>query len=41
LNYYSIEKDLTFIAERTTNTYVGFVNLLKRDNKPWMEGLGE
>jgi hypothetical protein len=32
---YAVEKDLVFIVERTTNTDVGFDNLLKRHNKPW------
>jgi hypothetical protein len=27
--YYSVVKDLNFIAERTSNTNVGFVNLLR------------
>jgi hypothetical protein len=34
--YYSVEKDVNFIAERTTNTNVGFVNLFSRHDKPWM-----
>ena len=33
---YSIEKDLNFIAKRTNNTNVGFVNLLRRHDRPWM-----
>jgi hypothetical protein len=32
----SIDKDLSFIAERTSNTNVLFVNLLRRYDKPWM-----
>jgi hypothetical protein len=37
-NYnYSIEKD-NYIAERTTNTNVEFVNLFQRHNKLWMNG---
>jgi hypothetical protein len=36
--HYSIENDLNFIAERTSNTSVGFVNLLERHDKPWMTG---
>jgi hypothetical protein len=31
---YSIDKNLNFIAERTSNTNVGFVNLLSRYDKP-------
>jgi hypothetical protein len=34
--YYSVEKDVNFIAERTTNTNVGFVNLFSRQDKPWI-----
>jgi hypothetical protein len=34
--YYSTEKDLNFIAKRTTNTNVMFVNLLRRHHKLWM-----
>jgi hypothetical protein len=34
--YYSIDKGLSFIAERANNTNVGFVNLLRRCDKPWM-----
>jgi hypothetical protein len=33
---YSIDKDLNFTAERTSNTNVGFVSLLRRYDKPWM-----
>jgi hypothetical protein len=33
---YCIEKDINFIAERTSNTNVGFVNLFKRRDKLWM-----
>jgi hypothetical protein len=36
--YYSVEKDVNFIAERTTNTHVGLVNLFKRHDRPWMNG---
>jgi hypothetical protein len=32
--YYSVDKDINFIAERTSNTNVGFVNLLSRYDKP-------
>jgi glycerol dehydrogenase-like iron-containing ADH family enzyme len=35
---YSIDKDLNFIAERTSNTNMGFVNFLRRYDKPWMHG---
>jgi hypothetical protein len=34
--HYSIEKDLNFIARRTDNTNVRFVNLLRRYDKRWM-----
>jgi hypothetical protein len=34
--YYSIENDLSFIAERTANTSVEFVNLFERHDKLWM-----
>jgi hypothetical protein len=37
-NDYSIDKDLNFIAERTSYTNVGSVNLLRRYDKPWMLG---
>jgi hypothetical protein len=38
-NYnYCIEKDINYIAERTTNTQVEFVNLFQRHDKPWMNG---
>jgi hypothetical protein len=34
--YYSVENDLIFIQEGTTNTTVGSVNLLKRQEaSPW------
>jgi hypothetical protein len=34
-NYnYSTDKDIDFIAERTANTNVGFVNLFQRHDKP-------
>jgi hypothetical protein len=33
-HYYSVEKDVNFIAERTANTNVGLVNLFRRHNKP-------
>jgi hypothetical protein len=36
--YYLTEKDLNFIAERTTNTNVGFVNLFKSQSNTWMNG---
>jgi hypothetical protein len=36
--YYSVDKDLNFIAERTSNTNVEFVNLLRRYDKLWMNG---
>jgi hypothetical protein len=36
--HYSIEKDLNFIAKRTSHTSVGLVNLFRRHNKPWMNG---
>jgi len=32
--YYQI--DIKFIAERTSNTSVGFLNLFERHNEPWM-----
>jgi hypothetical protein len=36
-NYnYSTEKNINFIAEKTTNTNVGFVNLSYRHDVPWM-----
>jgi hypothetical protein len=35
---YSIDKVLNFIAERTSNKNAGFVNLLRRYEKPWMSG---
>jgi hypothetical protein len=34
--YYSVEKDVNFIAERTANTNVGRANLFRRHDKPWM-----
>jgi hypothetical protein len=34
--YLSIDKDLNFIAERTSHTNVGSVNLLSRFDKPWL-----
>jgi hypothetical protein len=34
--YYSSEKDINFIAERTANTNVEFVNLFKRHDKQWI-----
>jgi hypothetical protein len=38
-NYsYSIEKDINYIAERTTNTNVESVNLFQRHDKLWMNG---
>jgi hypothetical protein len=33
---YSIAKDIDFIADRTKNTNVGFVNLLRIYDKQWM-----
>jgi hypothetical protein len=33
---YGIDKDLNFVAERTSNINVGFVNLLRKCDKPWM-----
>jgi hypothetical protein len=33
--HYSIENDLNFIAERTSNTGVGFINLFERHDKSW------
>jgi hypothetical protein len=36
-NYYSsVEKDINLIAERTSNTNVGFVNLFKMQSKQWI-----
>jgi hypothetical protein len=35
---YSIDKDLNLIAERTSNRNVGFVNLLRKYDKLWMNG---
>jgi hypothetical protein len=37
-NYRSIENDFNFIAERTSNTSVDFVNLFEKHDKPWMNG---
>jgi hypothetical protein len=38
-NYnYSIEKDINYISERTTNTKVELVNLFQKHDKPWMNG---
>jgi hypothetical protein len=37
---YIIEKDINYIAERTTNTNVEFVNLFQRHDNPWMNGGG-
>jgi hypothetical protein len=34
----SIDEDLSFTAERTSNTNVLFVSLLRRYDKPWMNG---
>jgi hypothetical protein len=34
--HYQIEKNINFIAERTSNNNVGFVNLFERHDKPWM-----
>jgi hypothetical protein len=36
--HYSIEDDLNFIAERTSNTRVGFVNLFQRHDNTRMNG---
>jgi hypothetical protein len=36
--HYSAEENVDSIAERTFNTNVGFINLFKRHNKPWMNG---
>jgi hypothetical protein len=36
--HYQIEKDINFIAERTSNTNVRFVNLFERHDEPWMNG---
>jgi hypothetical protein len=36
--HYLIEEDVNSITERTSNTNVGFVNLFKRHDKPWMNG---
>jgi hypothetical protein len=33
-----MEKDLNFVAEKTNNTNVGFVSLLRRCEKPWRNG---
>jgi hypothetical protein len=35
-NNYPIEKDLNSIARSTGHTNVGFVGLLRRHDKPWM-----
>jgi hypothetical protein len=35
--HYSVEKDINFIAGKTSNTNVGFVGLLRRHDKPWMD----
>jgi hypothetical protein len=38
-NYrYSIENYPNFIAERTSNTSVDFINLFEKHDKPWMNG---
>jgi hypothetical protein len=37
-SHYSVENDLDNIAERTSNTRVGFVNLFERHDKLWMNG---
>jgi hypothetical protein len=34
--HYSVENDVNFIAERISNSGVGFVNLFERHEKPWM-----
>jgi hypothetical protein len=36
--HYSVEDDLNFIAKRTSNTEVGFVNLFQRHDDPRMNG---
>jgi hypothetical protein len=36
--HYTIENDLNYIAERTSNSRLGFVNPFKRHDKPWMNG---
>jgi hypothetical protein len=36
--HYSIENDHNFIAQKTSNTGVGFVHLFERRDKPWMNG---
>jgi hypothetical protein len=33
-HYYSVEKDVNFIAERTANTNVGLVSFFSRYDKP-------
>lgn len=35
-HHYSVKKDINFIAERTSNTSIRFVNLFKRHDNPWM-----
>jgi hypothetical protein len=37
-HYYSVEKDVNFVAERTANTNVGLVNLFRRHKKLSMNG---
>jgi hypothetical protein len=37
-HHYSIEDNLNYIAEGTSNTNVGFVNLFQRHDKAWMNG---
>jgi hypothetical protein len=34
----SIENDLNFIAERASNTGMGFINVFERYDKLWMNG---
>jgi hypothetical protein len=36
-SHYSIAKDINFIAERTSNTNVGFVGVFRRHDKTWMD----
>jgi hypothetical protein len=39
INYlYSIANDLNCIAERTSNTRMGFVSLFERHDMPWING---
>jgi hypothetical protein len=36
--HYSIEDDLNFVAEKTSHTGVGHVNLFERHDKLWING---